>query len=62
MSQLLQQASHTLHPGSTVLQKILPFRLPQLLGVTHWQLAMQSTGDSEPSGSSLHRPVVLLQL
>ena len=58
----LQHTPHTLHVVITSPHAAVPFSWPQLCGVTHLQLAMQSTGDSEPLGSSTHWPIVALQL
>jgi hypothetical protein len=58
----LQHWSHTLQPVMTAPQAAVLFSWPQLFGTTHLQPAMHSPGDSEPLGSSKHRPTVALQL
>jgi hypothetical protein len=57
-----QHASHTLHPVMIAPHAAVLLRWPQLCGVTHLQLAMQSSADCEPCGSRTHWPAVALQL
>jgi hypothetical protein len=59
----LQHLSHTLQPlMMTVPHATVPFSWPQLCGTMPLQVAMHSPGACVPRGSSMHCPVVELQL
>jgi hypothetical protein len=58
----LQHMSHTLHPVITAPHAAVLLRCPQLCGVMHLHVAMHLPGDWDPLRSSMHCPVVELQV
>ena len=58
----LQHMAHTLQPVTGLLHEMVLLCWPQLCGVTHVQVAMQSPGACVPCASCAHWPVVALQL